>query len=336
MPGMCIAETLTNRLTAVIVNEGTVLDERIIEKLKYFGYQKIRVYIESDLAIEQRTIEAVKSEYSENLLAMKGVLLDISDGKSLDMPTVMNVSNMMYKRHRNIVGVLACLNQVRESDEYTHSHSLNVAYICLFIAKWMKLNSDILIEVLEAGLLHDVGKCLIPSEILNKPAVLNEQEFAEIKKHPVYGYQILSAESDVKPSTALAALTHHEKMNGKGYPLGVMDNKIHPYGKIVAVADIYDAMTSNRVYHSKSSPFQVFSILEDLAYSSLDPEIVMSFISTLSGYYVGDRVLLSDGRYGRLVFINPRSISRPIVQTENAIINLADIANKELFISEII
>jgi putative nucleotidyltransferase with HDIG domain len=334
MPGMRVAETITNRFMATIVNEGTVLDTHIIEKLKYFNYQKLRVYVDSDKEIERHTNEAVLKEYAENALVMKSVLLDISAGKNLDMPTIARVSDMMHDRLGDFVGILACLNQVRDADEYTYSHCLNVAYICLFIAKWLNFEGDVLHGIIQAGLLHDVGKCRIPNSILNKPSVLTDEEFKEIKKHPVYGYRILEKTGDVRPSTALAALMHHEKINGKGYPMGITGDKIHLFGKIAAVADIYDAMTSNRVYHKRSSPFQVFKYLEDLAYGSLDPAIVVSFLRNLAGYYVGDRVTLSDGREGYVVFINPRSISRPIVQTGGGVVNLENAANKDIYVSE--
>ncbi|MCL2058850.1 MAG: HD domain-containing protein, partial [Oscillospiraceae bacterium] len=244
IPGMRIAETITNRFLATVINEGTVLDTQIIEKLKYLNYQKIRIYADSDAEIESNTIEVVKKEYTENALVMKSVLLDISAGKNLDMPTIAKVSNSMYNRRSDFVGVLSCLNQVRDSDEYTYSHCLNVAFICLFVAKWLNYNADVMNGVLQAGLLHDVGKCRIPGDILNKPSSLSADEFEHMKKHTVFGYRMLEGVADVRPSTALAALEHHEKINGKGYPLGIKSDKIHLYGKIVAVADIYDAMTS--------------------------------------------------------------------------------------------
>lgn len=336
MPGMRVAETITNQYMAPLVNAGTVLDDRIIEKLKFFERQKLRVYIESDKEIENNAFAAVRAEYRENVMAMKGVLLDISSGKSVDMPTIGKVADMMQKRRGDIVGVLACLNQVRDSDEYTYSHSLNVAYISMFIGKWMHLNGDSIEGALEAGLLHDVGKCRIPGEILNKPSSLTDTEFEYMKKHPLLGFNILDKTRDVRKSSALAALEHHEKINGAGYPLGLSDKKIHPYGKIAAVADIYDAMTSNRAYHVKASPFQVFRILEDLAYGSLEPAIVVSFIQNLAGYYVGDQVTLSDGRFGHIVFINPRAVSRPIIQTEYEIVDLNEAGNRELYIRELI
>ena len=334
---MRIAETITNQFTATVVNEGTILDSQIIEKLKNLNYQKIRVFVETDREIERNTFETVKKEYAENVLVMKSVLLDISAGKNLDMPTIAKVSSAMYEKRSDFVGVLSCLNQVRDSDEYTYAHCLNVAFICLFIAKWLNYNADVMNGVLQAGLLHDVGKCRIPTEILNKPSSLSNEEFEYMKKHTIFGYRLLEGVADVRPSTALAALEHHEKINGKGYPLGIKSDKIHLYGKITAVADIYDAMTSNRVYHKKSSPFQVFRILEDLIYAgSLDPVIVVSFLSNLAGYYVGDRVRLSDSQEGYVVFINPRSISRPIIQTDTNVVNLEDTQHKDIFVSEML
>ena len=333
---MRVAETIMNQYKATVINEGSILDMHMIAKLIHLGYQKLHVYVDTDDEIESQSIESVQKEYSQNINTMKNVLRDISAGKNLDMPTISNVSNMMYDRQGNFVGVFACLNQLRDADEYTYSHCLNVAFICMFIGKWLNFNSDEMKAVLQAGLLHDVGKCRVPEEILNKPSSLTEQEFEQIKKHPVYGYRILENVKDVRPTTAIAALTHHEKINGKGYPLGLKSEKIHLYGRITAIADIYDAMTSNRVYNKKSSPFQVFGILEDLMYGSLDPELVLIFLNNLAGYYVGDRVRLSNSMEGIVVFINPRAISKPVVQTNNGVMDLLVPAYNELHISEIL
>jgi putative nucleotidyltransferase with HDIG domain len=336
MPGMRIAETVTNNYMATVVNNGTILDTHIIEKLKNMNYQKIRVYIGTDQEIEDNPYEAVRREYGQNVDNMKDVLHNLTVGKALDISTIDEISSSMFRRREDVVGILSCLNQVRDADEYTYSHCLNVAFICLLIAKWLNYSETSYNEVLEAGLLHDVGKCRVPAEILNKPARLTPAEFAEMKKHPVYGYQMLEGVADVRATSALAALEHHEKTDGTGYPFGLHGKKIHPFGKICAVADIYDAMTSNRVYHKKESPFEVFRILEDLAFGSLDPTIVVSFLQNLAGYYIGDRALLSNGQEGLVVFINPRSISRPVIQTSDGLVNLDDSENHSLIVSQLL
>jgi HD-GYP domain-containing protein (c-di-GMP phosphodiesterase class II) len=205
----------------------------------------------------------------------------------------------------------------------------------MLTAKWLNYSEESIRDILQAGLLHDIGKCHVPSEILNKPAKLSTEEFAEMKKHPYYGYKILEKSADIKETTKIAALSHHEKENGRGYPFGIKSERIHPFGKICAVADIYDAMTSNRVYHQKVSPFEVFSLLENEEFGSLDQSIIITFIKNLAGYYIGDHVRLSNGDSGVVAYINPQAVPRPIIQTADQTIDLNEPENKELMILEL-
>jgi hypothetical protein len=124
IPGTRVAETIINDYMATIINEGSVLDANILEKLKYFNFQKVRVYVDADSEIENNNFEVVKKEYSENLQTMKSVLLDISAGKNLDMPTIAKVSDVMYDRQGDFIGIISCLNQVRDADEYTDRKSV--------------------------------------------------------------------------------------------------------------------------------------------------------------------------------------------------------------------
>ena len=335
VPGMRLAETLTNNFMAVIANTGTVIDKRMIEKLTRMGYSKIRIFTDSDRLIENNATKAVLKEYRGNIEKMQSILFDIYLDKPIDAKKVEEVSSSMLKRRDDVTGILACLSQMRDADEYTYSHCLNVAYINLMIAKWARVGEDELQGVIEAGLMHDIGKCRIPSEILNKPARLTDGEYAIMKSHPTHGYRILIETPDMRRSTALAALTHHEKTNGTGYPMKLEGDKIPLFGKICAISDIYDAMTSNRVYRKKCSPFEVFQLLEDEAFSCLDPRLVITFLRNLAGYYIGDTVKLSNGDFGAVVFINPRAISRPIVQTDGGVMDLAEPKNSGLKVVEL-
>ncbi|MDR1061575.1 MAG: HD-GYP domain-containing protein [Clostridiales bacterium] len=334
---MRVAETIVNDFNAVIIHENTVLDRHIIDKLILLKeFEKIKIYDDPDIRIENNTVEAVQKDYEENRGKMKEVMHDIVTGKSVDMSVINDVSDSMLKRGDNALGVLSCLNQIRVADEYLYSHSLNVSIICMLTAKWLNYSEEAVRDILQAGLLHDIGKCRIPAEILNKPARLTSEEFAEMKKHPYYGYKILEKTPDVKETTKLAALSHHEKENGGGYPFGVKSERIHPFGKICAVADIYDAMTSNRVYHQKISPFEVFSLLENEEFGSLDPSIILTFVKNLAGYYIGDRVRLSNGDMGVVAYINPLAVPRPIIRTDSQqTIDLNEPENKELTILEL-
>ena len=335
MPGMKIAETLSNEFNAVIIIKGAVLTQRLIDKLKNMGFAKIRVYDDSDKEIEQNKQETVIKDYEKNMDSMREVLHDIVEGKPVRMNQIEEISASLYTRKNDVLNIIVCLNQVREIDEYTYSHCLNVSFICMLVAKWLKYSEITIKEVLEGGLVHDVGKCKVPLEILNKPGKLDEEEFAEIKRHPLYGYEILKNVPGVTSCMLMAALNHHEKLNGEGYPYHLTEDKIHFCGKICAVADVYDAMTTNRVYHKRTNPFTVFRYLEEQAFRALDPKIVLVFIQNMAGYYVGDHAELSNGAKGEIVYINPRAISRPIIKAGNEIIDLSNEENRTLTITEI-
>ena len=136
----------------------------------------------------------------------------------------------------------------------------------------------VLIKLWFTGVFHDIGKCKVPPEILNKPDNLNEKEWSIMKQHPVYGYNILKKNNVLSKDVLLGALMHHERKDGSGYPLGLKGNTIHTYGKIVAVADIFDAMMSDRVYRKKRPPLQVAEYIEDRSLDSLDPYISRGFL----------------------------------------------------------
>ena len=327
MSGMKIAETLSNEYGAVVVHKDAVVSEHIIGKLKNQGYDKIKVYIEKDQVVESRSENQVRKEYIQNIDMMKEVVRDITTGKSLDMKMIHEVSGSMHSRRDDTLSVIMCLNQMRDVDEYTYTHCLNVSFLCMLITSWMKYDETQVKLALEGGLLHDLGKCKVPVSILNKPGKLEKEEFEEIKKHTVYGYKILKETEGVGKNSALTALTHHEKMDGSGYPLGIKGNDIHPFGRVCAIADIYDAMTAKRVYHEKSTPFEVFFCMESQTFGVLDSHILTVFLRNISGYYVGDKVRLSTGDKGTIAYINSRMISRPIVKTNSGVIDLFDPIN---------
>src|SRR5690625_7353760 len=134
----------------------------------------------------------------------------------------------------------------------------------------MQLTTDVL--------LHDVGKMLVPEEILNKPGQLTEEEFQEMKNHTLYGYEILKDTVGVNHRQALVALQHHERMDGSGYPLQLKRDEIDLFSRIVAVADVFHAMSSNRVYQERSPLYEVLAEMEREVIAKLDPEITYLFI----------------------------------------------------------
>lgn len=333
-PGMCMAETIYNEYGAVIVAENTVLDEHLIHKITNLGILRVRVFEKYDNIITADSTEMFKAQYRENIDIIKDVLRDISNGHKIDVERVNYVAESIIVRVNENRDIIQCINQMKNADEYTYTHGVNVSLLCMLIGKWVKIDLSSMKQLVHAGLLHDVGKSRVPLEILNKPADLTREEYEEIKKHAVHGYRIVEDIPDLSEDARKGILMHHERSDGSGYPLGLKHNQINQFAKIIAVADVFDAMTSDRVYREKESPFSVFDLIENNMFGILDTRVVRAFLGNIAAYYIGDRVSLSNGEKGEIVYINPSQVSRPLIKVSDHYIDLS--ANKDIKIREFV
>jgi putative nucleotidyltransferase with HDIG domain len=210
-------------------------------------------------------------------------------------------------------GTIAALTHLRRCDDYTVEHSVDVAILMVAIAQVLGLREAELTEVAVAGLSHDVGKQRVPIAILNKVGSLTHEEFVELRKHPQYGYEILTECGQLNDAVALVALQHHERLNGSGYPAGLSHEQIHPYSRIAAVADSFDAMTADRIYRKGCSARQAVLELYSMADKALDQQAVHALIKLVGVFPVGTRVILDSGERGTVIAANPDDTTRPVV-----------------------
>lgn len=261
-------------------------------------------------------------KHSETIQDTKDVFESIkSDGK-LDLDRIKkNLVSTLPDMVRNN-DVLMRLNQLKQSDDYTFEHSMRVSILASMVAKWFGYSQSEILEVSEAGMLYDIGKLSIPDEILKKPGPLTEQEMEIIKKHPQLGYSILLATKGVTQNIKYAALHHHERMDGSGYPLRLRENQIHYFAKIIMVCDVFDALTNNRIYKKKISPMLALDYLMWNAGTLFDAEVVYVFVKNISHYFVGKLCKLSNGDVGKIVFIEENYPTRPIVKVGDRFIDL--------------
>ncbi|MFC5529354.1 HD-GYP domain-containing protein [Cohnella yongneupensis] len=231
------------------------------------------------------------------------------DIKESFQPLVDNI-----KVERDVVSLLLMLNS---QDDYTYQHSVQVGMLSYYIARWIGWSEEDTVRAGKAGFLHDVGKCKISEAILNKPDRLTNEEFSEVKNHAKYGYDILKTSID-DAGIALAALQHHERMDGSGYPLGLTKDNIHPLARIVAVADVYSAMISSRVYSDKRDLLIVLKELHELSFSALDPDITHTFIRHMVPNFIGKKVELISGEFGTIVMTNTSDYFRPLIQLDDS------------------
>jgi putative nucleotidyltransferase with HDIG domain len=234
-----------------------------------------------------------------------------------------------FKQEKDVVSLLLTLNG---KDDYTYQHSVQVGILSYYISKWMGNTEQAALVAGKAGYLHDVGKSKINMTILNKPARLSEDEYTEMKKHTIYGYQIIEKSMN-QPDVAIAALQHHERLDGTGYPFGIKANKIHPLSKIVAVADIYSAMISSRVYQKERDMLHVLKEIHRVSFNEIDPQICIEFIKNMLPHFIGKKVTLSNGEVGTIIMTNPSDFFRPLIQINQQFLDLS--IRRELEINKI-
>ncbi|HZG56112.1 HD-GYP domain-containing protein [Paenibacillus sp.] len=223
------------------------------------------------------------------------------------------------RQETDVVGLLLSLDS---KDDYTYEHCIQVGMLSYYIAKWLNYSEEEAYGVGKAGFLHDIGKSKIHKTILLKPSRLTDEEYDEIKRHTEYGYEIVMNSVHDRVA-AYAALQHHERANGKGYPFGITYEWVHPVSKIVAVADIYSAMISSRVYQQKRDLFVVLKELYDLSFTELDPMITQTFIRRMIPNFIGKLAVLTDGRIGEIVLNHTTELFQPLVRIGNEFVDLA-------------
>ena len=204
---------------------------------------------------------------------------------------------------------------MKSIDDTVYAHSINVALISRAIGKWLKLPKSELNELTIAGMLHDIGKAEIPSEILNKTGKLTDEEFELIKSHALKGSKLLK-KAGFNSDIQFAALQHHERSDGSGYPRGLEADEISDFASIIAIADVYDAMTSARSYRTPKCAFQVIAAFEEDGLQKYNTKYILTFLERIANAYQNSKVILSDGRSGKIVYINKSRLSRPIVQVD--------------------
>jgi putative nucleotidyltransferase with HDIG domain len=323
--GDIIAVDMFNHNGVKLLSANTTINGFIRNRLIELGFETVIVY---DPPIRQNESQfqykrAVNS-YRKNIVTVKYVITEIAAGKKLNYEKLIGLTEMLAENiELNDSVVLNCVNDLRNTDEYTYTHSINVGIYSMLIAKWMNLPKADVNRVLIAGVLHDIGKTKIPSTLLNKKEPLMNWEFSYIKNHPIYGYKILEDNKYIDNDIKEAVIYHHERLNSKGYPFGIYPDKLFP--RIIAIADVYDAITSDRAYKKGKSPFNAFHVFQTESVGMFDTYITNLFLSYVSTYLIGAEVTLPNGDKGKILFVSPQDMTQPIISVNSNIIDITDL-----------
>ncbi len=258
-----------------------------------------------------------KEDFEENVSQLKNQINDIVEKNTpIDVPNMLGPTMDLLSTQKSSFGVFDMLHNMRQYDDLTYAHSMNVALICNVFAQWLNLSPEETELATACGMFHDIGKLKIDDAIIKKPGKLTDEEYKIIKSHPVEGYKILQHQQ-INEHIKNAALMHHEKCDGTGYPLMVKADKIDPYAKLVAIADVYDAMTSARCYRGALCPFTVIEMFEREGLQKYDVVYIMTFLENVINTYIDNKVQLSDGRIATVKWIDKKLLSKPMVMLED-------------------
>ncbi len=262
----------------------------------------VAVEIERAAKICAQAKRAVTSMFQE---ARMGKAVNAAGAQKL----VEEISNSVSRNP----GALISLARLKTADDYTYMHSVAVCALMIALSRQLGLNEQETRSAGIAGLLHDLGKAMMPMNVLNKPGKLTDEEFAIIKRHPEEGHKLLK-DSGADEMAFDVVLHHHEKTDGSGYPKGLKDTEISLYAKMGAVCDVYDAITSNRPYKAGWDPAESLRKMAEWANGHFDPRVFQAFVKSLGIYPIGSLVKLDSGRLGLVIEQSEKSLLAPRVK----------------------
>jgi len=330
-PGVTLGKDIFTYDSKLLLPRGTMVTREHLDNLRSRNIDDVFIM---DAETRVKSGKRFEDVYSDSLGVVRSFMLEAKLGKPLDFEDISDITDLLLEQVFDAGDLFRQMRLMKEKDDYLFTHSVNVALLCILMGRWLKCDPEAIKELGEAGLLHDIGKVFIDDNILNKPAKLSDSEYEEIKKHTLMGYNLLTQYDWISSNVANAALMHHERADGSGYPMGTRGYSKNLCVSVVAVADVYDAVTSTRVYSSKRSPYTAAEILWQESFGKLNPSISKVFYDKITSFYVGNEVLLSNDEIGVVIYVDPSQPTRPIVMVGDTFYNLA--TDRSISILEVI
>jgi putative nucleotidyltransferase with HDIG domain len=324
---MTLLENVYTKDGNLLMPKDAVLTERYINKLIEFGISRIDI---DGQGIYDGFSQEFDEVYNSALVKIKDTFLSVKHRKAViieDYEPIVNSFLESSKMGRNLI---AYMKIVDNKDDYIFQHSLSVCVLSILMGRWLGYDEANLKILGLSAILHDIGKIVLPDGILNKSDKLTPEEYNIVKNHTRMGFQILrnsKAPDEIIPNTAL---THHERVDGKGYPFGLQGTALNEKVRIVSICDVFDAVTSERPYKKQLNPLRGFKVISDNSYKGLDPYLCKVFLNNGAAAFHGYTASLSDGRMGKIIRISPENPTKPWIVNGTQLINLEAVSDLEV------
>ncbi len=365
-PGMILMEAVKTPTGQILSEKGEEVTRQLINRMKLYRVETASVegvattpeetppeikvapkpnimantQIHESKTAKQKVAEspefmAFQIEYYKSIDILKGAFREaIEENIPIDANRLLDSIRSLFQDRATITELFDMLNNLRALDDTIYAHSINVALIARMLGRWLHLDRQTLDVLTQAGLIHDIGKCLIPADVINKQGALTDEEFALIKSHPKLGYNLLKP-MELDSRIKKVVLQHHERCDESGYPSGLDEDNIDDMAMMIAIADVYDAMTAARTYRTPLCAFQVIAKFEEEGYSKYNTKYIMTFLRQIAATYQNNRVVLSDGTACKIIMLNKTDLSRPVVRMDdNSCLDLS--RQRNLFITAIV
>jgi HD-GYP domain-containing protein (c-di-GMP phosphodiesterase class II) len=307
-----------------LTNSGHIKNEQVIQNLIEKGVQSILIDKsktkplpeKNKRSLIQTNIHKAKDIFNHSKDIQKRIFADALHGKELDLAPVIDITNQTIDEIFKNSDALACVINIRNKDEYLLEHSVSVSILITIFARFLEIERPIVEQLSIGAFLHDVGKIMIPEEILNKPGKLTDDEFSVMKTHVNHSIDIIKNTPNISALCLEVAALHHEKLDGNGYPFNLKANEISMYGRMISICDIFDALTATRCYKEGYSHIKAFTILRNLAENQhLDTQLVDQFIRCMGVYPVGSLVELNSNKVAIVEQRNKNDPTNPKVRS---------------------
>lgn len=329
--GQILDEDVFTTNGMLLLGKGTILRSVNIYALLTRGIQYVRiappVIGQEQHSIDMQLHRIDDKEISENYVTAIGNTKQLFEQITEDyLPPVSEFTEAFFPLADRVLqqsGIFRNIYALEGAEQYTYRHSINVGMLSSLIAKLLNKSKEEIYLIGQAGFLHDIGKMLIPKELLLKPTKLTDSEFEIMQQHTIHGYHLISRMEDCPEIVADCALLHHERLDGSGYPRKYTEELIPLACQIVAVADVFDAMCTDRIYRTRSSPFEAAKYLWNAAYEGkLNAKIVTKFVHYIAQLYVGSMAVMNTGDEAEVVLINQDEPLRPLVRVKEEYVDL--------------
>ncbi|MCG7345775.1 HD-GYP domain-containing protein [Sporosarcina sp. ACRSL] len=333
--GILLKEDIYSKTQYPIMRKDTELSKEHIEVLHAFGIQRVKVeervtqkdIPESEKSSSMNTEDILdnipvsmfelRKEYNEAVRSYKKEFGHWRAGQRPDVPKVRSFTIPLLEKFMKQKKMLLLLNDFSKPEQYIYHHSVAVGILAAAICKQMGYDKGDALQLGLAGVLADCGMAKIAPSILEKSAFLTKEEYNEVKKHTLFSVKMIQDTPLLRQEMKLAILQHHERLDGSGYPRGEKMETISVFSQILAVADVFHAMTSERVYRLKHSPYKVIEMIKEEEFGKFDIKVVDALHKLVGDLSIGTRVKLTDGEIGEIMFIHRDNPLRPMIKKES-------------------